>query len=55
MKIILDKNNNLDLALIEISKLIKGSRFEGNVFAVGGYCRDKILYGKGKDLDLVES
>lgn len=55
MRITLDKNNNLDLALIEISKLIKGSRFEGNVFAVGGYCRDKILYGKGKDLDLVVS
>lgn len=53
MNIILDKNNDLDLALIEIAKLIKGSRFDGNVFAVGGYCRDKILYGKGKDLDLV--
>lgn len=55
MKITLDKNNLLDLTIMEIAKLIKGTKYEGNTYVVGGYCRDKILYGKGKDIDIAVS
>lgn len=53
MKITLNKDNILDKAIIEISKIIKNSRFENHVYVVGGYCRDKLLNKKPNDIDIV--
>lgn len=44
--------NNL---LKYISQLIKGTKFEGNVFVVGGYVRDHVMNQPSKDIDLVVS
>lgn len=38
---------------IELATLLKGSRFEGHVFAVGGSVRDLVMHSEIKDIDLV--
>lgn len=48
----LDKNNPFELALIEIGKIIEGTKWENNVFAVGGCVRDKLMGKPIKDIDL---
>lgn len=55
MKLVLDKNNKLDLTIMELSKLIKGTKFENNIYAVGGYVKDKLLGLKPNDIDIVVS
>lgn len=37
----------------ELANLLKGSRFEGHVFAVGGSVRDLVMHSEIKDIDLV--
>lgn len=39
--------------IIELATLLKGSRFEGHVFAVGGSVRDLVMNSEIKDIDLV--
>ena len=39
--ITLNKDNPFELALIKIGEIIKGTKWENNVFAVGGCVRDK--------------
>ena len=41
--------------LIYIASLIKGTKFENNVFVVGGYVRDQLIERPSKDIDLVVS
>lgn len=53
MKIILDETNPFELALLKISKIIEGTKWDGNVFAVGGCVRDKLMGKQIKDIDLV--
>ena len=48
----LDKNNPFELALIKIGEIIKGTKWENNVFAVGGCVRDKLMGLPIKDIDL---
>ena len=52
MKITLDKNNLFELALLKISEIIKGTKWENNVYAVGGSVRDKLMGKPIKDIDL---
>jgi tRNA nucleotidyltransferase/poly(A) polymerase len=39
--------------MVELLNLLKGSRFEGHVFAVGGSVRDLVMQSEIKDIDLV--
>ena len=48
----LDKNNPFELALIKIGEIIEGTKWENNVFAVGGCVRDKLMGKPIKDIDL---
>ena len=52
MKINLDKNNPFELALLKIGEIIKGTKWEHNVWAVGGSVRDKLMGKPIKDIDL---
>lgn len=37
----------------QLSKILKGTEFEGHVYAVGGSVRDYVMYNEIKDIDLV--
>ena len=50
--ITLNKDNPFELALIKIGEIIKGTKWENNVFAVGGCVRDKLMGKPIKDIDL---
>lgn len=52
MEIKLNKDNPFELALIKIGEIIKGTKWENNVFAVGGCVRDKLMGKPIKDIDL---
>ena len=49
----LNKDNPFELTLIKIGEIIKGTKWENNVFAVGGCVRDKLMGKPIKDIDLV--
>ena len=49
--ITLNKDNPFELALIKIGEIIKGTKWENNVFAVGGCVRDKLMGKPIKDID----
>ena len=53
MQITLDKKNKLESCLLEIQRLIRGTYWEGHVYAVGGCVRDKLLGTPIHDIDLV--
>lgn len=55
MEITLNRNNPYELTLLKISELIKGSRWEHSVYAVGGCVRDKIMGKEIHDIDLAIS
>ena len=52
MKITLNNDNVYNETIIELSKLIRGTRWENNVYLVGGAVRDLIMGKRIKDIDL---
>ena len=54
-QILLEQKTHEEILLDFIREIIKGTKFENNVFVAGGYVRDMVMGKKSKDVDVTIS